>query len=179
VFFDATLELRNRHDRPIWLLTRYYGDKPLPREGPFRRGPDQPFGGQGYDGSAKGGHGKAVEVHFLGDPPFRAFRLPAKGAVTFEGYTVEAWSDIAAMEFWEVSSLLVNGRTPLEEWLPYPTACDGKALIPGGTDWTNLDWDPARLASRTDYPKEPVRTVTAVVRKKWTVPLAELPKGKE
>ena len=176
-FFDATLNLRNTHDQPVWLITGVYGDKPLPADGLFKSGLAQPFGGQGYDGSAKGGRGKAVEILFLGDPSFWAFRLPANATVGFGDYTIEAWSDIPAVEFWEVSSLLVNGRTPLEKWLPYPTLSDETAVIPAGTDWKNLDWDPVKLTSRTDYPKEAVKTVTATVLKKWTVPIMGMDKG--
>src|SRR4051794_17666340 len=57
-FFDGILELRNTHDRPLWLVTRYYGDEPLPADGRFKGGwSSQPFGGRGYDGAATGGRG--------------------------------------------------------------------------------------------------------------------------
>jgi hypothetical protein len=171
------LEVRNPEDHPVWLLTRYYGDEPLAEKGEFKSGSDQPFGGQEYDGAAKGGKGKAVEVVFLGDRSFRAFYLPAGATVLFEDFGVECWSDIKEVEFWEASSLKVNGRTPLEKWLPYPTVSDAASVIPAGTDWQNLDWDADKLRSRTDYPKEAVKVVSAVVEKKWTVPITGIGKG--
>jgi len=176
-FVDVKLEMRNSRDHPVWLLTRYSGDEPLPEKGDFQSGSDQPFGGQEYDGAAKGGEGKAVEVHFLGKPSFRAFYLPAKATIAFENFEVESWSDVTRVEFWEASSLRVNGRTPLEKWLPYPTLSDGAVVVPSGTDWKNLDWDADKLRGRADYPKEAVKTVTAVVEKKWTVPITGIDKG--
>jgi len=177
-FVDVTLELRNTRDRPLWLVTRYYGDEPLPADGRFQKGwAPQPFGGRGYDGAGAGGRGVAVEVHFLGEPSFRAFHLPAGATVRLEDYAVEAWSDVTEVEFWEASSLLVNGRTPLERWLPYPTLSDAKAAIPAGTGWKTLDWDPVRLASRTDYPREAVTAITATVLKKWTIPITGVGKA--
>jgi RNA polymerase sigma factor (sigma-70 family) len=167
--YDLALEMTNPRDHPVWLLLPYYGDEVLPDKGVFKSNFDQPFGGEDYDGGPNGGEGKAVEIHFLGDPSFRAFRLPAKAKVAFARFGVETWSHIARTQFAEASSLRVNDRTPLEEWLPYATLCDRTASIPAGTDWRNKDWDPAKLRSRTDYPKEVVKTVTAVIERKWFV----------
>jgi hypothetical protein len=177
-FIDVKLEATNPRDHPIWLLmSAYADDKPLPEKGTFTSAEDQPFGGQEYDGAAKGGRGQAVEIHFR--PSFRAFLLPAKATLTFERFTLESWSDVSEVAFWEASSLRVNDRTPLEKWLPYPTLSGEKVVIPAGTDWKNLDWDAAKLGSRTDYPKETVKTATAAVEKKWIVPIAGIRKGDE
>src|SRR5262249_25075644 len=127
--YDLALEMTNPRDHPVWLLLPYYGDEVLPDKGAFQSNFDQPFGGPEYAGAARGGGGKAVEVHFLGDPSFRAFRLPARAKVALARFTVETWSDITQTQFVEASSLRVNDRTPLEEWLPYTTLSDRTASV--------------------------------------------------
>jgi hypothetical protein len=173
-FFRVALDLENPRDYPVWFLTRYYGDKPLAANGVFKAdgGPSQPFGGQGYDA----GKGKVVAVHYLGNDPFIGLYVPANARIKYDEYTIEAWDDITGMELWEVSSLKVNGRTPLEKWLPYETTSDSKAIIPAQTDWTNFDWDAVKLRSRTDYPKEEVKTVNASGVSKWTIPIKAIKK---
>lgn len=144
-FFDAKLVMRNPRDHAVWLLTGYYADQPLADKGVFQSNFDQPFGCDEYAGAAKGGKGKAVQIHFLGKPSFRAFYLPAQATVAFEDYPIESWSDVTGVEFWEASSVLVNGRTPLEKWLPYQTLNDENVVVPAKTAGKNLDWDAGTL----------------------------------
>ena len=158
----------------MWFLTRYYGDKPLAATGVFTTGgaPAQPFGGKGYDG----GKGGVVEIFCLGNEPFIGFYVAGNRRIKFDEYTIEAWDDIKAMELWEVRSLKVNDRMPLEAWLPYSVMNDPKAVVPPGTDWKNLDWDAEKLGSRTDYPKEVVRSVNAKGITKWTIAIKGIKK---
>jgi hypothetical protein len=118
-FYFVTLELTNPRDQPVWLLTRYWGDKPLKESGKFGDsggGKPQMFVGARYDGKTGGGKGEAVQVTYVG--AFHTFYLAPKTTVRFERYEIECWEDIKHFEFWEVSSLLVNGRTALHKWLP-------------------------------------------------------------
>jgi hypothetical protein len=170
--FHVSVELRNPRNRSGWFVTRHWGERPLSPSGKFKDqvgGHPQTFDGRGYDGEKNGGKGKAIEVCFIGN--FRAFYLPPKAAVQFEGYHITAWSDVREFEVWEVSSLLVNGHTPLEKWLPYEVASTKEALIPAHTDGDNLDWDSTTLRSRTDYPRGRIAFLEAKVRNKWTLPL--------
>jgi hypothetical protein len=168
---SVRLEVKNERDRPMWIVTRYRGDEPLPNDGKFTGSHfPQPFVGKGYRNETGG----LIEIEYLANRSFMAFLLPAKSSFHFEGYVVEAWKDIREMEFWEVEMLRVNGTTPLEKWLPYNTMSDKRVEVRKGANWDNLDWDPNLLKSRTDYPKEKVQFVQAYGCKKWMVPITGL-----
>ena len=173
--YYVSLELTNPRDQPIWLLTRDSGEEPLKENGKFvdrDNGKPQMFGGARYDGKKGGGKGEAVQVSYLGC--FRAFYLAPKTTVRFDRYEITCWEDIQHFEVWEVSSLLVNGRTALDKWLPYPTRNEGDVVIPAKTDWDNLDFDRKTSQSRKDYPNERIEFVKAEVIKKWLLPIAKL-----
>jgi RNA polymerase sigma factor (sigma-70 family) len=175
--FHVGLTLRNRRDEPVWFLLPYDGDRPMPADGQFKNtgGTALPLEGEAYDGDKVGGQGRAVEVTFLGDG-FHAFRLPPAGSLTIADYPLECWSDVRRVEVWEASELRVNGRTPLEDWLPYKTLSNARTVIPFWTNWRrggSLDWDGARSRPRTDYPKEQVDFIAARVLKKWDLALHE------
>ncbi|HLW63855.1 MAG TPA: hypothetical protein VKS79_00960 [Gemmataceae bacterium] len=169
-FHSVRLTLMNQQDKPVWLVLPYWGDKPLPEKGVFpnKNWKDQPFGGKKFDGVG----GSAVEVLMYGGDGFKAFRLPAKGKLELDGYTIEADRDIAPIVVIEAQELKVNGKTPLEKWLPYATTSGEKVKVGEhelNTDWKNLDWDPKRFRSRDDYPKEKVEEVKAEGIRCWTV----------
>ena len=167
--YTLRLTMSNPHNRPTWLLFRYWGDKPLESSGVFPGTGEvrTPFGGRGY----RGKDGEAVEVRLYGGNGFVAYQLPAHGTLTFEGFAVEAWGPINEVEVWEASALLVDGRTALEAWLPYNTLSGKGVVVPRGADWENLDWDRAVSRPRTDYPKGPVKQVKAVGVRRWLVPI--------
>jgi RNA polymerase sigma factor (sigma-70 family) len=172
-FHDVTLELTNTRDRPVWLVTRYWGDRPLTGSGKFLEqsdGKPRMFSGDGFNGK-RGGKGEAIRVAYVGN--FRAFLLAPKATVRFDRYTIESWNDVEQFEVWEVSALRVNGRTALEKWLPYPTRTEGDVVIPAQTPPSELDWDPKTSQSRKDYPNERIEFVQADVIKKWLVPIAK------
>jgi hypothetical protein len=150
----------------------YWGEDALPKSGVFanKDWEGQPFGGKGY----KGAGGSAVEVSMYGGKGFHAFRLPAKGRLELDGYSIETNKDISGATVWEVQQLKVNGKTPLEKWLPYDTTCGKKVKIGWEmltVDWKNLDWDREKLGSREDYPKEKVEDVRAEGIRSWSIKL--------
>ena len=110
-------------------------------------------------------------IRHYGEDQFIAFQLAANATIEFSAYEIEAWNTIKVFEIWEVSSLKVNGKTPLEKWLPYNTLSDNKAMIPKRQDWNNLDFDYKRSRKRTDYRKEVVKKITASVIRRWTIPI--------
>lgn len=173
-FNYVTLDLINVRDRPVWLVTRDWGDEPLTGSGKFAEqqdGTPQVFSGQGYNGKTGGGTGEAVLVRYTDN--FRAVYLAPKATVRFERYTIKSWKDVEWFEVWEASALRVNGRTPLDQWLPYRTRNEGDAVIPAHTDWDNLGWDRKTSQPRKDYPNERIEFVQADVIKKWLVPIAK------
>ncbi|MBP3956351.1 sigma-70 family RNA polymerase sigma factor [Gemmata sp. G18] len=167
----VSLELTNPRNEPVWLLTRYSGDKPLAESGKFLATEDTPqaFVGDSYRSTKDGGMGEAVRVSFIGG--FHAFYLAPEATVRFDRYPIECWKDVDQIEVWEVSALRVNGRTALDEWLPYRTKSDVNVRVPAGTPATNLDWDARTAKSRTDYPKERVEFVRAEPIRKWLLPI--------
>lgn len=56
-------------------------------------------------------------------------------------------------EVWEVDLLLVNDKTPLEEWLFYPVMPDRVAHIGERQKSIVLDWDKTLKNYRQDYSK--------------------------
>jgi hypothetical protein len=164
------LALSNPEDHPVWFVLPYWGDRPLPEDGVFpnQTGTGQPFGGKGYAGQG----GPAVEVEMYGGAGFHAYRLPAKGRVVLDGYGVEAWKDVKEVVVLECRRLEVNGKTPLEKWLPYDTLSGANVTVGPrmvSADWTNLDWDAKKFRTRDDYPKEKAEQVKADCVRRWTI----------
>ncbi|HEY7215920.1 MAG TPA: hypothetical protein VIC28_14940, partial [Thermoanaerobaculia bacterium] len=75
----------------------------------------------------------------------------------------------------ESRELKVNGKTPLEKWLPFGATNGEKVKVVGSTTvngaWKSLDWDGKSLGSRENYPKEKVEEVKAEGFRSWTVRL--------
>ncbi|WP_254508554.1 hypothetical protein [Anatilimnocola floriformis] len=161
-FHGVRLTIENKQERPTWIVLPYWGERSLPAKGIFpldeHDGPG--FGGKGFVGEG----GSAVEVLMYGGEGFRAFRLPGKGSLQLDGYEIESWKEIDAIDVIEARELKVNGKTPLEKWLPYATTSDAKVKVGSqqlNVDWKNLDWDAKKSKSRTDYPTEKVEKVVA------------------
>jgi len=116
-----------------------------------------------------------VDIDFVGIDAFIAFCIPPKSSMTFENYMFESDGDTVfrSIELWEAKNLMVNGKTPLDKWLPYDVKCTPNAHLKSkdgsGWDWYNLDWDPTTNKSRTDYPKDTVTIIQAVGVKKFDV----------
>ncbi len=167
----VSLELTNPRNEPVWLLTRYRGDEPLAESGKFyaTEGIPQAFLGDSYRGTKNGGMGEAVRVSLIGG--FHAFYLAPEATVRFDRYPIECWKEVDQIEVWEVSAARVNGRTALDEWLPYQTKSDGNVRVPASAPATNLDWDARTAKSRTDYPKGRIEFVRAEPIRKWLLPI--------
>ena len=91
---------------------------------------------------------------------FNAVLLPARGEVVFEGYEVMTFGEtLEGLEVSEVGAILVNGETPLERWLPYPTISASRAIIPKDQERELLDFDRRTYKTRTDYPVVPATSV--------------------
>jgi hypothetical protein len=163
------LTLVNAQDTPAWVVLPYNGEDKLPENGIFANKMAQPFGGKQFVGEG----GSVVEVQMHGGKGFKAFHLPAKARLELDGYGISAWQDVNQMDVLEARGFLVNGKTPLEKWLPYPTLCAAKAKISrqAQIEWGNLDWDREKLRKRDDYPKEQITEIKAEGVRRWTIPL--------
>ncbi len=161
--FYVKLTLRNPADKPRWFVLPYFGNDRLKSDtiGFYDRpANDPPFGSSRY----KGRDGDAVIVGCFGSKSaaesFNAFLLPPRSEVVFEEYEIMTFGDVLeGLEVSEASKILVNGKTPLEKWLPYALASGKRAFIPKGGDREVLDFDRKTYKKRTDYPNDPAKSI--------------------
>jgi hypothetical protein len=161
--FYLKLTLRNPADKPCWFVLPYFGNDSL-KSATIRffdrPANDPPFSSSRY----KGKDGDAVIVGCFGSTSaaesFNAFLLPPRSEVVFEEYEIMTFGDVLeGLEVSEVSTILVNGKTPLEKWLPYSLTSSNRAYIPKRGDRDVLDFDRKTYKKRTDYPNEPAESV--------------------
>jgi hypothetical protein len=146
----------------------------LPKTGVFpnKNWDGQPFGGKRCDDEG----GSAVEIRMYGGNGFKAFHVPVKGQLELDGYQIETLKDVKEVTVFEARQLKVNGKTPLDKWLPYKSTSSKKvkvASIALNTEWKNLDWDAENLRERDDYPKEKVEVVKAEGLRRWIIRLQQ------
>ena len=171
-FYGLKLTLRNRGDHPRWFVLPGFGDDRLGDKtvrDTYVNG--VPFEAARYVGEG----GSVIVVSFHGRDSLRLILLPAHATVRFERYELAAWKDIAAFDAWEASSILVNGRTRLEDWLPYRVASDARLVIPEKAVSEYLDFDRKTYKRRTDYPAGPVRSIRLDVSEKRSVTIKTIP----
>jgi hypothetical protein len=166
--YTFRLTLDNRQVKPVWFVFPFEADDRLAADGifPNRDWNDIPFGGKLY----KGKGGTATGITMYGGKAFHAFLVPAQGHLEFKEFGQYARTEVSGLEVLEVDSLKVNGKVPIEKWLPYKVVCDHRVTISPKayyTDWENLDNDPGRPGIRGDYPKEKVVNVEAEGIRRW------------
>ena len=186
--FYVRLSVTNTHDHATWYVTRYWGDHALSTNSPFKaivpwkRGYEIHYA---YNGGRFGGKGKFRSTRFIGaDPPgeeqhsFAAFLLPAGGTLRHDYFPVETWSDITRLEIWEVSQLLINAKTPLEDWLPYEVASSRETHITKKAHWEMMHSGAFQLKEGKgvgDYPTEQVKSIVPTVMVKHSILIEGLP----
>ncbi len=161
--FHVKLTLRNPADKPRWFVVPYFGNDRLKSDTIrffARPANDPPFSSSRYQGRG----GDAVIVGCFGSnsaaESFNAFLLPPRSEVVFEEYEIMTFGEVLeGLEVSDVSTILVNGKTPLEKWLPYSLASGNHAFIPKGGDRDVLDFDRKTYKKRTDYPNDPAESV--------------------
>jgi hypothetical protein len=162
--FYLKLTLRNPTDNPRWFVIPYFGNDRLKSDTiRFLARPvgDPPFESSRYRG--RGGDAVIVGCHGskAASESFNAILLPPRSEVVFEEYVVMTFGEILeGLEVREVASILVDGETPLEKWLPYPSASGDHAVIPKGGDREVLDFDRKTYKKRTGYPRDPAKSVS-------------------
>jgi hypothetical protein len=170
--YSVRLVLKNNFEKPIWFLMPYWADSKLPRQGVFvnKRWSQQPFEGRLFKGDA----GSIVEVRLTDDEGFRAFNLPARGQLELDGYCLDATHSTDSIVVLQATSLLVNKKIPLENWLPYRTLSSPKVKSNRDQiriEWKNLDWDTDLRRRREDYRSERIEEIRAEGCRSWTIKL--------
>lgn len=111
-----------------------------------------------------------------GDKGFKAFRVLPSSTIELDGYQLETFGELNELGVMQARELHVNGKTPLNEWLPYDTTSSLNSRISKDEirDWNkavNLDWDEKTNAKRLDFPKEKVTKVKAMDFRSWAIQL--------
>lgn len=179
-FYQFKIRLRNRQSRPSWLLLRHRD--PLVESGRFNCYDSEKlcFSGEQLAETKSKRQAKMVIIRFLGSDSFAAIRIPEGGDLTHGEYIMNIEGSISEFEVWEVDSLLVNGKTPVEEWLPYSVMSDRLVDIAyPNLKATSLNWDATINDYRRDFPNEKVEFVTAHAVRKWLVPVRSIESKKK
>lgn len=174
-FYYFDLYIKNNRPHPVWYISRYWGEQPLQDVFYIK---NEVFGknnivDHSVDGSKTGGKG-VVHVQRVmcdQDHSFAAFLLPAGCMLTYEGFEMETWEDVAVFEIWEALSLKMNGNIPYEEWVPFKAMSSKEIVIPAGTDWfhhSGFEWKPGKDSS--SYPSGVVTHIIPEVLAKHVLP---------
>jgi len=175
-----TLVLRNQTDKPLWFILPVTTKRNLPAEPYFTNlntkkeySLAQPFSAQRYTGEG----GSLVHIDYSGFDAFIAFRVAPNGWLEGAEYNVGGTrnsADPTEFSVFTAEGLLVNGKVPLDDWLPYRIVSDAKVRVtPGAQLPERLDWDEKRNAKRTDYRRESVDFVKAEGAERLDVKIEE------
>jgi hypothetical protein len=157
-----SLELKNAAAEPRWILLSLSREMRLPKDGKFAADPEGglPF----FVLEAKSGdRGQAVMVGFLGEPRFSAFFLPAGAKVELDDFEFPSVEDLSEFDWLEARALDVDGKTPLEKWLPMPLLSTSGVKIGKDASWADVLRDSTSGEPRGDLPKDKVTSVRAHV----------------
>ncbi len=125
---------------------------------------------KGDDGEER----SVIELTFYSTPMVYLFHLPPHGQITLAGLPLRAHIGFDSSKFKELTvleadNLLVNGKTPLDEWLPYKTMSDA------GAKADRMDFFKPKTAGEIErrkkeeqLPKEPVESIQATHIRSWT-----------
>ena len=174
-FYHCQVTIENRSNKPYWVvLPEDISITLLPnkRRAKHLRIPAPPddetiFEGKGY----KTIKGRVVAVHAFVKPALNAYHIPAMGRIVFKKLPFEAWSKVKSVNVILARDILVNGKTPLDRWLPFPTLSPVKAIVLAERDWENLNWDKAKNRKRSDFPKEIIKFIELKNLYSYEVPL--------
>ena len=162
----VTLTLTNRHDFPEWVMLSYWANEKLTANGKFlsTTNSERPLQAEEYNA---GTNRLVIVKHFgmgFGTNDFKAILMPARGSVAIEDFRL--WSGRKTPQFFDVGEakdLLVNGKTPLQEWLPYAVDSSPNVNILGGNGASSsLDYKHDNTPGAKPFPAETVRFVQAV-----------------
>lgn len=127
-FATVDLVISNPTDKALWLVLPNCYNSRFPESGKFLASSEfkESFEARKFTEKGK----SAVIVKFFGDEPFDALLIPAKGKVRFTRYLlIEGRHPVKELNLIFTSGILVNGKTPLEKWLPYEVKSKDKVII--------------------------------------------------
>ena len=178
-FNYINISIKNTSEYMKWFILPSWGDDTLKKDGNFgdKGNPDyNNIEGRKYTDSLTSSN--LIEIRFIADyveDGFIAFCLPPDSKLNFENYTIESWRDIPDMEIWEVDNLIVNGKSPLKDWLPYDvfSSISDTFKLKFQPDWINLNWDYEKNSPRADLPTEKIKYIQAAGIKKFRIKIEQ------
>jgi len=161
-----SLKLSNHGDKPLWFLLPASGDEPRLEKTTFRCTDAQPnlliFQGEGRM--------VATGVGFCG---FTAVRLPVGSALELSHFALttrrELTTDFTETVFVEAEELLVNGKIPLETWLPFEVGVFKEKKLPSGVGKKAKMEAEKAAAAEKERPRGKVEYIEAKGVHRWTV----------
>ncbi len=157
------VELENAAAEPRWLLISFSREWRLPKDGKFSADPEGGLPFFVLEAKDDKNNGRAAMIGFLGDPRFTAFFLPAGAKVVFDDFEFPSVEDLSELDWLEAKTLLVNGKTGLDKWLPGPLQSTNGTKLGKDATWTDALRDEKSGEPKADVPKEKVTTVMAHV----------------
>jgi hypothetical protein len=169
----ASISFTNTHARPIWFIMPSFANERFRETGIFNANTNwsntSRLGADSYDQ----GHGQVVLVNLYTEDGFRAVLLPARGYVSFAKLVFESREPCRAVDLWEADALLVNGTTPLQDWLPYQVVSSQEVCLSeslnSGLKVLGYEYE----VGLKRYPTEQIRFLEAHSVARYVVPLPE------
>jgi hypothetical protein len=170
-----SMTLSNQSDKPLWIFHPGQADKRPPIKTILRNIPgqprtidtDRPPSISGYDGKGKL---EAIGVGFYG---FSALYLPSHTVVEIREFNLpsrsEKTTDLTEIDFDTADELLVNGKIPLEKWLPFEVGVfKDETVLPGFSKKFGMEAKKATAAEKRYSPKE-VEYIEVKGVHRWTI----------
>lgn len=169
--FHLDVTLTNHRTKPVWFITRYYGDVALPSDNMFTSVSNKilQFASFSYDGTTSGGKGSVVKVTFIGKKKFIAFHMQPKTTLRIRDLVIPSTRRFKEFEVWEADKVFVNSRRDLSRWLPYSTFSTKDADIRKGSQFKKLDLKPNGTEQRDDYPRGGIDNIWVMPLHKWNI----------
>ncbi len=170
------LKLSNQSDKPLWVLLPGSGDEPSAIRTRFGNTPGEPPTNDSrvppsmliFDDA--GMTKVAIGVDFYG---FRAVRLPARSAIEIPEFNVtthrETTDDLHQIAFDGADELLVNGKTPLEKWLPFEVGVFKEERLSSGVGNKAKMESEKAAAGQKKYVSGTVEYIEAKAVRRWTI----------
>lgn len=169
--FHLDVTLTNDRTKPVWFITRYYGDTPLSTDNMFTSVSNKilQFASFSYDGTTAGGKGSVVKITFIGKKKFVAFHVMPKSSIRIRDFVIPSIRRFKEFEIWEADKVYVNSRRELSSWLPYSTLSSKGADIRKDSKFKKLDLKENGTEQRADYPKGGVDNIWVMPLHKWNI----------
>lgn len=164
------MKLSNHNDKPEWIVLPWSGNHTLPEKTIFRNEgvvfdwPDEPLQMTIFDG--KGG---VVALGVSCGISFRAFYLPAKTVLEISDFHIGSKTGFSKVVVVEAKELLVNGKVPLEKWVPFEVGVFKEEMLPSGVGKKAKLESEKAAASRKEHPGKKAEYIEAKGIHRWTI----------